>query len=75
MDRLKQDWPGIAMPGRHIEEGESFSDSVIREVFEETGLTISNPRSVGTKHWPDKEGHRYIVFLIRLRSFQELSLN
>lgn len=53
----------------HIEEGENFSDSVIREVFEETGLTISNPRLVGTKHWPDKEGHRYIVFLYKATEF------
>ncbi len=53
----------VSFPGGHIEEGENFHDSVVREVFEETGLTIGNARLVGIKHWPDKEGHRYIVFL------------
>ena len=68
-DPKRYSWSGAAFPGGHIEEGENFSDSVIREVFEETGLTISNPRLVGTKHWPDKEGHRYIVFLYKATEF------
>ena len=40
IDRKKEDWPGITFPGGHIEKNESFVDSVIREVCEETGLTI-----------------------------------
>lgn len=40
---------GLTFPGGHIEKGESFVDSVIREVYEETGLTIENPRICGTK--------------------------
>ena len=43
-DPKRYSWSGAAFPGGHIEKGENFSDSVIREVFEETGLTISNPR-------------------------------
>ncbi len=69
MDRLKQDWPGIAMPGGHIEAGESLHEAVVREVYEETGLTISNPRLVGMKHWHTKEGIRYLVFLYRTKDF------
>ena len=38
IDRKKRDWPGITFPGGHIESGESFTDAVIREVQEETGL-------------------------------------
>ncbi|HFR3748476.1 TPA: 8-oxo-dGTP diphosphatase [Streptococcus suis] len=62
-------WSGVAFPGGHIEENEPFYDSVVREVYEETGLTIQNPQLVGTKHWPDKEGHRYIVFLYKATAF------
>ena len=37
-DRSKPEWPGITFPGGHVEHGESFVASVIREVKEETGL-------------------------------------
>ena len=40
IDRKKRDWPGITFPGGHIGPGESFTDAVIREVQEETGLHI-----------------------------------
>ena len=35
-----------------MEPGESFVDAVIREMKEETGLTILNPRLVGVKQFP-----------------------
>lgn len=62
-------WSGIAFPGGHIESGENFHDAVVREVEEETGLTIEAPHLVGLKHWPDSEGHRYMVFLYKTTSF------
>ena len=37
-NRKNPDWPGITFPGGHVEPGESFVESVIREVREETGL-------------------------------------
>ena len=30
-NRVKNDWRGYALPGGHIEPGESFVDAVIRE--------------------------------------------
>ena len=64
-DRRNPDWPGITFPGGHVEPGESFTDSVIREVFEETGLTIENPVLCGVKQFQSDEGARYVVFLYR----------
>ncbi|MGV3028096.1 NUDIX domain-containing protein [Streptococcus hyovaginalis] len=34
-----------------MELGENLHNTVVREVFEETGLTISNPKLVGVKHF------------------------
>ncbi|MGT2716214.1 8-oxo-dGTP diphosphatase [Streptococcus respiraculi] len=62
-------WSGLAFPGGHVEAYENFHDAVIREVKEETGLTIENPQLVGIKHWPDKDGHRYLVFLYKATCF------
>ncbi len=42
---------GAALPGGHIEAHEGLVESVIREVKEETGLTIKNPKLVGMKHF------------------------
>ncbi len=67
--RVKPGWTGIAFPGGHVEKGESFTDSVVREVFEETGLKIENPRICGIKSWYTKENARYIVLLYKTDKF------
>lgn len=41
----------------------------MREVYEETGLTIEHPQLVGAKHWHTKENERYLVFLYKTSSF------
>ena len=67
-DRVKEDWRGFALPGGHVEKGESIVDCVIREVKEETGLTIRNPRLRGVKQFPIENG-RYLVFLFYADQF------
>lgn len=67
-ERYKK-WSGYAFPGGHIEEGESIAESVIREVYEETGLTITAPKLVAVKDWEPNEGGRYIVFCYKATRF------
>lgn len=67
-DRKKADWQGYALPGGHIEAGESIVDAVIREMKEETGLDIQNPKLCGVKQFPI-EGGRYLVFLFQTDEF------
>ncbi len=68
-DRVKKDWKGYTLPGGHIETGESIVDAVVREMKEETGLTIKSPRLCGVKQFPI-EGGRYIVFLFETDQFE-----
>ena len=60
---------GITFPGGHIEKQESFVDSVIREVKEETGLIIKNPKLCGIKWWEVKRNKRYVVLLFKANEY------
>lgn len=62
-------WSGYAFPGGHVENDEAFAESVIREIYEETGLTIQNPQLVGIKNWPLDTGGRYIVICYKATEF------
>ena len=68
-DRPAQDWPGLCFPGGHVEPGESFVESVIREVWEETGLTIENPKLCGTKQFQTRKGERYVVLFYKTNQY------
>ena len=62
-DSKRYSWSGAALP-------EGLVESVIREVKEETGLTIKNPKLVGMKHWYTTDDERYLVFLYRTSDFE-----
>ncbi len=51
LDKVGKNYSGTTFPGGHVEPGETFRESVIREIYEETGLTIQNPRLTGIYHW------------------------
>lgn len=74
IDRKKEDWPGITFPGGHVEVGESFTEAVIREVKEETGLRIASPQMCGMKDWVEK-GIRGEVWWEDLKELPNLDLS
>ena len=68
-DRRNPNWPGITFPGGHVEHGESFCGSVIREVQEETGLVIENPVLCGVKQFQTRDDARYVVLFYKANRF------
>ena len=69
-DKIDDDYSGITFPGGHVEKGESFTDAVIREVFEETGLKIISPMLCGIKDWSNDDGSRYMVLFYKTDKFE-----
>lgn len=71
-NRLKKDWPGLNLPGGHVEDEESIPESVIREMKEETGydIRLSSLEPCGYFEWnvPD-EGVRHLCLLYRSKVF------
>lgn len=61
-NRTDPHWPGMCFPGGHVEHCESFTEAAVRETFEETGLTIQNPKLCGVKQFQTKDNARYVVF-------------
>ena len=58
------------VPGGRREVGESILETAKRELVEETGLDIENPRLCGIKEFHRaKDGKRYIVFLYVVNQF------
>ena len=63
-------WSGLTFPGGHVEPGETVVVSVIREVQEETGLTVSNLQNCGYIQWYDPvKQSQYFVFLFKTSTY------
>ena len=65
VDENKNKWIGV---GGKLEIHESPDDCIIREVKEETGLSISDVRLCGLKQFMEEDEtsiKRYIVFLYK----------
>ena len=61
-EKVGKNYRGLIFPGGHVESHEAFHDSVVREIKEETGLEIKDPRLVGVKQFFDHNDERYLVF-------------
>ncbi len=68
-DKVKG-WCGLTFPGGHIEKEESFVLGIKREILEETGLTIYNPKLCGIKQFQTENDERYIVIYFKTNEFE-----
>ncbi len=69
-DKKDEEWGGITFPGGHVENRESFTDAVIREIYEESGLIIEAPQICGIKQWQEEEDIRYVVLCYKTNRFK-----
>lgn len=64
-------WCGISFPGGHVDNGESIYDSAVREVKEETGLTVKNLKHCGIVHWHNTDNNdKYFVHMYKTTEYQ-----
>lgn len=67
-----------ALPGGGLEKGESLKECIIREIQEELGVTIQNPKLVYVYKWEDSKNRDNIEFLFLIengKDFVDLTNN
>ena len=67
-DRVGPVWKGLAVPGGHVEEDESFEQACIREVKEETGLDVEDLERIGVEVYKCGGGNG-VAILYKTHSF------
>ena len=68
-DRLLS-FKGLAFPGGHVDGGESLYACAVREVREETGLSVSDLKPCGVVHYCGSDTQdRYFVFLFKTSTY------
>ena len=69
MIKFSKKWGQVfALPGGKFEFGETPLDCITREFYEETGLTLINPKLQGISYWQDSaEG---IIFIYTAEEYK-----
>ena len=69
MIKFSKKWGQVyAPPGGKFEIGESPLDCILREYYEETGLTLINPKLQGISYWHDN--YEGIIFIFVAEKFE-----
>ena len=73
MIKFSKKWgQAYAIPGGKFKTGETPLDCITREYYEETGLTLINPKFQGISYWQDKtEG---IIFIYTAEKYEGILL-
>ena len=64
--RRKHPPPGWALPGGHVEVGETVEQAAVREALEETGLTVTLLRQFHVYSDPRRDPRRHTVSVVFL---------
>ena len=63
LDRKKEDWPGITLPGGKVKDDETIVEAMKREMLEESGLEMIDPECIGYIEWLiDEDRHLCLLF-------------
>lgn len=68
-EKVGKTYKGLIFPGGHVEKHEPIATAMIREIKEETGLTVDNLTLCGIKDWVEDNGDRYMVFLYKTNTY------
>ena len=69
VERRVKGWNGLVFPGGHLKEKETATESAIREIKEETGLSISKLKLCGIKQWFHPDEGRNVCFLFKTNAY------
>lgn len=70
-ERTKTDWPGITLPGGHVEKGENFFEALQREILEETGLELKSAKLRAIEEYTlVSEEDRHVILMYQSSDFE-----